>query len=126
METGQEHVKENWVQLALDDYKRGLGIYNERFPNLVSHYNRFTEECFKAGQLDAKTKQLMALSIGVFSNDEYCIIYHTKGALDEGATREEILEAVAVAAALGGGSAMSQGVTLVQDVIQELEENRIH
>lgn len=127
METEQNNmIKDNWVQLALQDYKEGLGVFNEHSPKLVASFNRFTEECFKAGKLDAKTKQLMALALGVFSNDEYCIIYHTKGALDQGASEAEIMEAVGVAAAFGGGAAMAQGVTLVQDAIQELQQGTVH
>ncbi len=48
------------------------------------------------------------------------MIYHTKGCLDQGCTEEEILEAIGVTAAFGGGAAMSQAVTLVQDAITEI------
>lgn len=126
MENEHNMHKDSWAGLALQDYKEGLGVFNERYPNLVASFNHFTEECFKADELDAKTKQLIALAIGVFANDEYCIIYHTKGALDQGASEAEILEAVGVAAALGGGTAMAQGVTLVQDAVQELQRGNIH
>lgn len=116
-------TNDSWVSQALQDYKEGLGVLNERFPKLVDNYNSFTEACFEPGKLDAKTKHLMALSIGIYSNDEYCIIYHTKGVLDQGASEEEIMEAIGVAAAFGGGTAMAQGVTLVQEAIQELQGN---
>lgn len=120
MDKEQHTIKDSWVQLALHDYKEGLGKFNEQLPRLVESFNHFTKECFKAGALDQKSKQLLALAISVFANDEYCIIYHTKGALDQGATEAEILESVGVAASLGGGTAMAQGVTLVQDALQEL------
>ncbi|AQS55852.1 MAG: carboxymuconolactone decarboxylase family protein [Novibacillus thermophilus] len=117
-------VKDNWTQLALQDYKQGLGAFSERMPELVGSFNRFTEECFKPGELDEKMKHLMALAVAVFANDEYCIIYHAKGALDQGASEGEIMEAVGVAAAFGGGAAMAQGVTLVQDAVHELQQQR--
>mgnify|MGYP001457148831 CR=1 FL=1 len=129
MENENSLIKDNWVGLALQDYKEGLGLLNEKSPHLVESFNHFTEECFNAGALDAKTKQLMALAIGVYANNEYCTIYHVKGAMDEGASEAELLEAVGVAAALGGGSAMAQGVTLVQDTIAELQQrgdNAVH
>lgn len=122
METENSMIKENWVGLALQDYKEGLGAFKEQSPELVESFNRFTEDCFQAGSLDEKTKQLMAMAIGVYANNEYCTIYHAKGAVDQGASREEVLETVGVAAALGGGAAMAQGVTLVQDTLQELEQ----
>ncbi|UII55445.1 carboxymuconolactone decarboxylase family protein [Cytobacillus spongiae] len=117
-----EHQYEanNSIQGALHDYKLGLGVFTEKMPELAHHYHAFTEECFKAGSLSQKDKQLIALGISLYSQDEYCIIYHVKGCIDQGATEEEILEAVGVTAAFGGGAAMSQAVTLVQEAMTEL------
>ncbi|WP_246945648.1 carboxymuconolactone decarboxylase family protein [Bacillus pinisoli] len=112
----------NSTEAALHDYKLGLGTFTQKMPDLAHHYNAFTEACFKEGELDQKQKQLIALGISLYSQDEYCIIYHTKGCLDQGATEQEILESVGVAAAFGGGAAMSQAVTLVQECMTELNE----
>jgi AhpD family alkylhydroperoxidase len=117
----------NEIEAALLDYKEGLGIFTQKMPELAQRYNAFTEACFKEGKLSQKEKQLIALGVSVFSQDEYCIIYHTKGCLDQGATEEEILEAVGVTAAFGGGAVMSMAVTLVQDCIIDLsQENNMH
>jgi AhpD family alkylhydroperoxidase len=120
--TNMEFQPRNSTEAALHDYKVGLGIFTQKMPDIATHYNAFTEACFKAGALDQKQKQLIALGISLYSQDEYCIIYHTKGCLDQGATEEEILESVGVAAAFGGGAAMSQAVTLVQECMNELNE----
>ncbi|KMK91852.1 carboxymuconolactone decarboxylase family protein [Rossellomorea marisflavi] len=112
----------NTTEAALLDYKTGLGIFTEKMPELAQHYNAFTEHCFREGVLSKKEKQLIALGISLYSQDEYCIIYHTKGCLDQGCTEEEILEAVGVTAAFGGGAAMSQAVTLVQQSMHDLNE----
>jgi AhpD family alkylhydroperoxidase len=112
----------NSTEAALHEYKMGLGIFTQKMPEIAQHYNAFTEACFKEGALSQKEKQLIALGISIYSQDEYCIIYHTKGCLDQGASEEEILEAVGVAAAFGGGAAMSQAVTLVQEAIEDLSE----
>jgi AhpD family alkylhydroperoxidase len=110
----------NPSEAAILDYKEGLGIFLEKMPELAKRYNAFTEECFKEGALSKKEKQLVALGISLFAQDEYCIIYHVKGCLDHGATEQEILEAVGVTAAFGGGATMSQAVTLVQEAIEDL------
>ncbi|MGE7761470.1 carboxymuconolactone decarboxylase family protein [Peribacillus sp. NPDC097895] len=107
---------------ALYDYKVGLGVFTEKMPDLAEKFNSFTEECFKEGQLTQKEKQLIALGISLYSQDEYCIIYHTKGCLDQGCSEQEILEAIGVTAAFGGGATMSQAVTLVQECIQEINQ----
>jgi AhpD family alkylhydroperoxidase len=110
----------NSTEAALHEYKQGLGHFTQRMPELARHYNAFTEVCFQEGTLTQKEKQLIALGISLYSQDEYCIIYHLKGCLDQGATEEQILEAVGVTAAFGGGAAMSQAVTLVQEAMAEL------
>lgn len=112
----------NDTEAALHEYKLGLGTFTQKLPDVAQHYNAFTEACFKEGKLSQKDKHLIALGISIFSQDEYCIIYHTKGCLDQGATEEEILEAVGVTAAFGGGAAMSMAVTLVQDCITDLSQ----
>lgn len=117
-----EYQPQNEIEAALHDYKTGLGTFTQKMPEIAKHYNAFTEACFQEGKLSQKEKQLIALGISIFSQDEYCIIYHTKGCLDEGATEDEILETVGVSAAFGGGAAMSQAVTLVQDCILELNQ----
>ncbi|CAH0198236.1 hypothetical protein SRABI96_01847 [Peribacillus sp. Bi96] len=117
-----EFEAKNSTENALYDYKAGLGVFTEKMPDLAEKFNAFTEECFKEGQLTQKEKQLIALGISLYSQDEYCIIYHTKGCLDQGCSEQEILEAIGVTAAFGGGATMSQAVTLVQECIQEINQ----
>jgi AhpD family alkylhydroperoxidase len=112
----------NSTEAALLEYKYGLGIFTHKMPKIAEAYNTFTEACFADGRLSKKEKQLIALGISVFSQDEYCIIYHTKGCLDQRCSEEEILEAIGVSAAFGGGAAMSQAVTLVQESIEDFNE----
>ncbi|WP_209125021.1 carboxymuconolactone decarboxylase family protein [Alkalihalobacillus sp. BA299] len=116
----QDNQQDSVIQMALQDYKEGLGQFLQKMPEIAGKFNEFTEVCFKEGKLSKKEKQLIALGISIFSQDEYCIIYHTKGCIDEGCSEEEILEALGVTAAFGGGAAMSQAVTLVQEAISEL------
>ncbi len=119
MEENLDHVH-NLSEQVLLDYKEGLGRFTQKMPEIAAAFNGFTEACFKEGVLNQKQKQLIALGISLFSQDEYCIVYHTKGCIDQGCSDEEIFETVGVTAAFGGGSAMSQAVTLVQDTMDEL------
>lgn len=118
----EDFVPRNETEAALYEYKHGLGVFTQKMPQLAESYNAFTEVCFQEGKLSQKEKQLIALGISIFSQDEYCIIYHTKGCLDQGASEDEIMEVVGVSAAFGGGASMSQAVTLVQDCIADLNE----
>ncbi|MFB4163175.1 carboxymuconolactone decarboxylase family protein [Alteribacillus sp. JSM 102045] len=123
----QDNQQSSMIQQALQEYKEGLGHFTEKIPHIARKYNAFTEACFAKGALSQKEKQMIALGVSVFSQDEYCIIYHTKGCLDQGCSEKEILETIGVTAAFGGGAAMSQAVTLVQEAIQELQgSNKTH
>lgn len=126
MDIGAEMIMEmdfrNSTEAALHEYKSGLGVFTKKMPSLAEKFNAFTEECFKEGVLSKKEKQLIAFGISLYSQDEYCIIYHVKGCLDEGCSEQEILEAIGVTAAFGGGASMSQAVTLVQESIQDLNQ----
>ena len=55
------------------------------------------------GKLGRRTKELIALAIAVAQRCDDCIAYHVHDALEAGATREQILEAVGVAVMMGGG-----------------------
>lgn len=103
----------------VDAYKLGVGHMNETLPNVVEAYNAFTAACFADGQLSRKHKQLVALGIALLANNEVCTVYHATEAVAAGAAPQEVLEAVAVAAAVGGGHSMSQGVTRVQQVLEK-------
>ncbi|ANE48264.1 gamma-carboxymuconolactone decarboxylase [Paenibacillus swuensis] len=99
-------------------YKDELTHMSAQMPQVVETYHQFTGECFQEGALDAKTKQLIALGMGLFANNEVCTFYHVREALQKGATPEEVMETVAVAGAVGGGHAISQGVTRVQKALE--------
>ncbi|PKR79384.1 carboxymuconolactone decarboxylase family protein [Halalkalibacillus sediminis] len=105
----------NFFDQSVLDYKEGTNYLKEKLPKMTQGYFDFTKACFEPGNLDEKTKQLMAIGISIYAQDEYCIIYHTKGAVEHGAEEQEILETIAISAALGGGAAFAQGVTLAMD-----------
>ncbi|MFC0523847.1 carboxymuconolactone decarboxylase family protein [Pontibacillus salicampi] len=118
----QQHQPKSTTEQALFHYKHGMGVFEKQMPDVAHQFNQFTEACFTEGTLSQKEKQLIALGISVVAQDEYCMIYHTKGCLDQGATQEEMMEACGVAAAFGGGAALSQAVTLVQESIDEMQQ----
>lgn len=116
-------MEENtYTDVVLQEYKVGMGAFADKLPSVASAYHSFTETCFGDGKLDQKQKQLIALAISVYAHNEYCIVFHTKGCLDAGCSEEEMMESIGVAAALGGGSAMSHGVTVWQDAIEGFSE----
>ncbi len=56
--------------------------------------------------LGAKTRELIALAVAVTRQCDGCITTHTDAAIKQGATREEIIEALGVAVAVNAGAAL--------------------
>ena len=87
-------------------------------PHTHDAFTAFSERVFAAGALQTKTKQLIAVGAAHVTQCPYCIRGHTKAALRHGATAEEIMEAVWVAAEMRAGGAYAHSVVAL-DAIQE-------
>src|SRR5260221_13855327 len=61
------------------------------------------------GAIPKKYRELIAIAVACTTQCPYCIEAHAKGAKAAGATREEIVEASLVAAALRAGGAVTHG-----------------
>ncbi|GAA4283989.1 arsenosugar biosynthesis-associated peroxidase-like protein [Brevibacterium daeguense] len=77
----------------------------ELAPDIEDAFDRFSREVFKAGALDEKTKQLIAVAVAHVTQCPYCIRGHTKLADRKGASSEEVMEAIWVAAEMRAGGA---------------------
>lgn len=114
----------NYVHASIEEFKDGLAWFSEQLPSVGEKFIAFTDACFSDGAVSEKNKHLIALGIAVQSQDEYCIMFHCHNAMRLGASDQEILETLGVCSAFGGGAALSQGVTLVQDVLADLTTPR--
>src|ERR671937_458681 len=66
------------------------------------------------GTLSVKVKELIVLGILASRGLQYGVEAHMRRALDYGATREELFEAIKAAAVPGGGVAYSMGIRALQ------------
>ncbi len=78
----------------------------EASPETVSAYRQVCAVGAKDGHLDAKTRELISLAVAVTTRSDGCIAAHTKAAIDLGAKREEVAEALGVAIAMNTGAAV--------------------
>lgn len=79
-------------------------------PEIEAAFNQFSRAVFKEGALSPKTKQLIAVAVAHVTQCPYCIRGHTKAATRAGATAEEIMEAIWVAAEMRAGGAFAHSV----------------
>lgn len=69
-------------------------------------FSAMAQSATKDGALDKKTKELIALAIGVSTRCDGCIGFHAEALVKLGATRAEIEETLGMAIYMGGGPSL--------------------
>jgi AhpD family alkylhydroperoxidase len=82
-------------KLAPEDFNAWLGLNN-----IIGREN---------GAIPRKYRELIAIAVSATTQCPYCIEAHAKAAHAAGATREEVVEASLIAAALRAGAAATHG-----------------
>lgn len=77
---------------------------NELMPETAEAYGKMRDTIFLGGELDRKTKELIAVACSVLMRCQYCVNVHSQRAIDNGANKKEIAEAIAVAMFIAAGS----------------------
>ncbi|HLR27302.1 MAG TPA: carboxymuconolactone decarboxylase family protein [Ruania sp.] len=86
-------------------------------PDQHEAFQAFSKAVFADGTIDETTKQLIAVAVAHTTQCPYCIDGHTKLALRKGASPEQIMEAVWVAAEMRAGGAYAHS-TLAMSAIE--------
>src|SRR5688572_32321814 len=92
-------------------------------PKPAEAFKAFSRSVFAEGALPAKTKQLIAVAVAHVTQCPYCIRGHTSAALRQGATAEEIMEAIWVAAEMRAGGAYAHSA-LALDTIAHIQAEK--
>lgn len=98
----------------------GVGGIGKLSPETTRGYAALSGAGAKTGHLDAKTRELIALACAVTLRCDGCITVHAKAAAEQGATKEEIAEALGVAIGLNAGAALVFS-TRAMDAFDSLE-----
>ena len=86
--------------------RRVSGTPTRLTPEIHDAFQTFSRKVFTNGALTTKTKQLIAVAVAHVTQCPYCICGHTKAAMGEGATREELMESIWVAAEMRAGAGL--------------------
>ena len=87
-------------------------------PEIHDAFTAFSGKVFAPGALSSHTKQLIAVAVAHVTQCPYCIRGHTKAARAAGATAEEIMEAIWVAAEMRAGGAYAHAAVAI-DALEE-------
>ena len=86
----------------------------ELAPHTHEAFENFSRAVFAEGALPEKTKQLIAVAVAHVTQCPYCIDGHTKLARRKGASPEEIMESIWVAAEMRAGGAYAHSTLALQ------------
>ena len=83
-------------------------------PKLGKNFFNYYNSVFDEGVLSAREKSLIALAVSHTVQCPYCIDAYTQDGLQRGIDKEEMMEAVHVAAAIRGGASLVHGVQMME------------
>jgi len=78
-------------------------LLERKLPQVAKSFGELFRASFFEGALSLKTKELIAMCVGLAVNCPECAKGHAEQALKAGATEDEMAEALAVALAFIGG-----------------------
>ncbi|HKE39294.1 MAG TPA: carboxymuconolactone decarboxylase family protein [Casimicrobiaceae bacterium] len=96
----------------------------ELAPEIYGAFRTFSQRVFADGALPSKTKQLIAVAVAHVTQCPYCIRGHTELALKAGASEQEIMEAIWVAAEMRAGAAYAHSVLALDTITQAQGEEK--
>lgn len=87
-------------------------------PDVMKAFSAIAQAALVPKALDTKTKELIALGISVAIRCDDCIAFHAKAAVQQGATREEVLETLGMAIYMGAGPSVMYASHALEAVSQ--------
>ena len=92
-------------------------------PGAEDAFRAFSKAVFAEGALDKRTKQLIAVAVAHVTQCPWCIEGHVRAARRAGATPEQIMEAIWVAAEMRAGAAYAHSSLAVERMLTDEERS---
>ena len=92
----------NWSDLT-KELKGLMRTLRGETPDVMKAFSGLAQAALQPKALDCKTKELIAIGISVAIRCDDCIAFHVKAAMENGATRAEVIEALGMAIYMGAG-----------------------
>lgn len=88
------------------DISASLAKLRKEIPDVMTGFSALAQAAGKESVLSKKTKELIALALGVASRCDGCIGFHVQALVKLGVTREELMETLGMAIYMGGGPSL--------------------
>lgn len=125
MENPRKKELEQIYQTYLDYYGQipeWIKMMGDKRPDALYHYYQLRKIAVEDGVLPRKVKELILIGINLARHYEPGLRLHTKGALDAGATVEEICETIATGMVAGAASSMINGPMALVEELKKRKE----
>ncbi len=98
-------MEKNYIEITRN-VSANLKLLREDIPDTLQGFSALAKAATRDGVLDKKTKELIALALGVAAHCDACIGFHAETLVRLGATRAEVEEALGMAVYMGGGPSL--------------------
>lgn len=98
-------MSKNYLEIT-DDANTYLAKLRKEMPDVMSGFSALAQAATKENALDKKTKELIALALGIAGHCDACIGFHVKALVKLGLTREELIDMLGMAVYMGGGPSL--------------------
>ena len=102
----------SYVELTQNITKSLMDVHAGEL-DVMKGFGLLSSSAMKGGAIDAKTKELIALAIGVANRCDGCIGFHVKALVKMGMTAEELHELMTVAVYMGGGPSLMYAANII-------------
>ncbi len=106
-------MHKNWSDLAAS-LSAPLRELRGGAPEVMKGFSAIARAALEPKALDTKTKELIALAIGVATRCDACIAFHAEAAVRQGASREEVMETLGMAVYMGAGPSVMYAANAVE------------
>jgi len=100
------------------DISATLSQLRADIPDAMRGFGALSHAAMRAGKLDAKTKELIAMALAVAARCDACLAFHAEALVKLGASRAELEEVLAVCTYMGGGPSLMYAA-LALDAFEE-------
>lgn len=98
-------MSSNYKQTATEISAK-LAEFRKSIPDTMQAFNQLAKPTHQVGALDPKTKELIAIAIGIAARCQGCLAFHAQACVKLGVTRAEFEEMLQVAVYMGGGPSL--------------------
>jgi AhpD family alkylhydroperoxidase len=98
-------MSKDYIQITKDISANLKGLRKD-IPETMQGFSALAQAASKDGALSKKTKELIALAIGISTRCDGCIGFHTEALVRLGVTKEEFEETLGMAIYMGGGPSL--------------------